>query len=131
MDASLPTVLAVDDDQINLSIMETILEDYDCEVVTALSAIEAMEIVKKKAISLILLDRMLPGMNGIEFTKALRSSQEYKDIPIIMQSAAATDVQIAEGMKAGVNEYLTKPFSEHDLIQCVKRLANLKASNPG
>ncbi len=108
-------ILVVDDDVINLEVLHYMLEDTDFELVFARDAEEAFERLHEFDISLILLDRMMPGMSGVELTRKLRANPKFADIPIIMQSAAAYKAQIEEGFESGVNEYLTKPYDKEAL----------------
>jgi CheY-like chemotaxis protein len=118
------TVLVVDDDENNLRILRLDLEDkYD--IILARNGLEAWETLEKNAerIKIILLDRMMPKINGLEFMAKLRANEEYFRIPVIMQTAAAAPEQVAEGIRAGVYYYLTKPYEKDVMLSLVDAAA--------
>lgn len=121
-DDSKRTIMVIDDDENNLTILETYLNDAGYEVITATNGSEAWDFVKifGQDLSLILLDRMMPVMNGMEFLKLLKGHPKHSDIPVIMQTAAAMKHQVIEGLKSGVYHYLRKPFDESRVLELVE-----------
>lgn len=114
-------VLAVDDEPFNLDILTEYLERENLEVITAEDGVIALQkIALHPDIDLIILDRMMPNMDGMEVIAALKKDERYRHIPIIMQTAAAQSAQILEGIQAGVYYYLTKPYEESFLISIVR-----------
>lgn len=112
--------LIIDDDITNLNILEESLEDEGFEVVRAEDGHIAWEFLQNdQNIDIILLDRMMPTMSGMEFLTKIKDVDKVKDIPIIMQTAAATSQEIREGVNAGVFYYLTKPFETEVLVSIV------------
>ena len=91
-------------------------------VSVAQSGEEALESISKSPPDLILLDIMLPGIDGYEVCEILRLKPEWMHIKIIFLTAKGRDVDIAKGMVLGADEYITKPFSNQEIIDCVKRL---------
>ena len=118
---STTSILVVDDEPVNLQILEKILEREGYRVMKAHDGVEGMELLTRhvREISLILLDRMMPNMDGMEFMRKLKADRRLSHVPVIMQTAAAADRQIAEGISAGVFYYLIKPFSEDVLLSVV------------
>ena len=117
------TILAIDDDPVNLDIITSYLEENkDYEVITAADGVEGWDILSKshQDIKLILVDRMMPNMDGMELSKMVLDDSEMSNIPIIMQTAAAEKKQVEEGIKLGVYYYLTKPYEEDKLLALVK-----------
>lgn len=116
------TVLAIDDEESNLKIIYNDLEDAGYLVLCARDGIEGWEVLQthKDDISVILLDRMMPNMDGMEFMQKLRADESVRRIPVIMQSAASDRQQILEGIQAGAYYYLTKPYEYEMLISIVK-----------
>ena len=114
-------VLAVDDNPASLKLLESMLRKGNYDVVTAENGKEAISYLKDNpgAVDIILLDRMMPGMDGIEVCDVLKRDPELKKIPIIMQTAADNPDQISEGIKAGVFYYLTKPLNIKTLLSVV------------
>lgn len=121
----MPKILAIDDDPKNLMLIEGFLDDF--EVTLAHDGIEGLEILKKNPtqFELILLDRMMPRMNGMEMLRKIQEDKILKTIPVIMQTAAAEKKQVLEGVQAGVFHYLTKPYDEEILRRIINScLAN-------
>jgi len=106
------SILAVDDNPTSLRLLEAMLERNKFDVRTAVNGKEAMEILNKfhDTIDIILLDRMMPEMDGIEVCNAMKADEKLRYIPIIMQTAANRPEEISEGIAAGVFYYLTKPL---------------------
>lgn len=115
------TILAVDDNPTTLHMLVSILKREQYHVLTATDGIEAMEILEKHGqnIDTILLDRMMPNMDGMEVTKQVLKNPSLKYIPIIMQTAADKPEEISEGIKAGVFYYLTKPIERKMLLSII------------
>lgn len=104
------TVLVVDDTPTNIDILIDILgDDYDIEVAT--NGLEALESVEEEAPDLILLDIMMPGMDGYEVCEKLKSQEHTRSIPVIFISAMSEIADEVKGFKAGAVDYITKPFS--------------------
>lgn len=114
-----PRILAIDDEPLLLELLMEYLKDrYQVTVMN--SARDALEILRQDSFyDVILLDRMMPGMNGMQFMRAINGEPHLSHIPIIMQTAAAESRYYLEGIQAGVYYYLVKPFREqilHDLV---------------
>ncbi len=115
------TLLVVDDETMNLDILQEYLEDEGYAVITAVDGRDAWEKLEAHAnITVILLDRMMPRMDGMEFMHKLNRNKKYRDIPVIMQTAATSSQEILEGLRAGVFYYLTKPFHRDVIVNVVK-----------
>ena len=121
---SSPVILVVDDEPLNLDIIEEFLtgngEEYI--VVTAHDGIEAMQKLEAEPAKydVVLLDRMMPRMSGMEVLEKMSSHPDLKYIPVILQTAKASKEDILEGLKAGAYYYLTKPFTRDILHSVVK-----------
>lgn len=116
-----PKVLAVDDEEFNLDILQTDLEEAGFDVVRAEDGIAALEKLKAHPdTDIVVLDRMMPRMDGIEVLQRLKSDPRYRDMPVIMQTAAAQSKQVEEGIRAGAYYYLSKPYDEQMLIGIVR-----------
>ncbi len=115
------SVLAVDDNPTSLRLLESMLERKNCEVRTAVNGVEAMAVLNEfhDTIDIILLDRMMPEMDGIEVCNAMKANEKLRYIPIIMQTAADHPEEISEGIAAGVFYYLTKPLNADMLLSIV------------
>ena len=112
------TILAVDDTVTNLDILVDLLKDYD--VIEAAGGEEALEIVAEEAIDLILLDIMMPGMDGYTVCRKLKEDEKAKDIPIIFITAKTEEDAIERAYDEGGVDYVTKPFKPKELLARVK-----------
>lgn len=113
------TILIVDDTVTNLDILSDLLEDYD--VVDALNGFDALEIINNEHIDLILLDIMMPDMDGFEVCTKIKSNKKTKNIPIIFITAMTDEDSIEKAYEIGANDYVTKPFKPKELLAKVKR----------
>jgi len=114
-------VLAVDDEAFNLDILGEYLEEAGYQVVSAADGEEALVQLEQHAdIDVIVLDRMMPRLDGMECLKRIKLDERWKNIPVIMQTAAASLEHIRQGIEAGVFYYLTKPYEEAMLISLVR-----------
>jgi len=111
-------VLAVDDEAFNLEILTEWLTDQGMAVDTAENGRQALDALQTahRAYDVILLDRMMPEMDGLEFLEAFNAQTLSRDIPVIMQSAAATVDEVQTALSAGVWYYLSKPFERRKLL---------------
>ncbi len=123
-------ILIVDDSQDNLDLIDDMLDDEGYENITCvLSAKEAYEKLESDDIDLIVLDIMMPEVDGIEACKYIKSNNKYKDIPIIIATAKADLQTLKEGFDAGANDYIRKPIvNDIELISRVKNALNLKVN---
>lgn len=117
-------VLIVDDEP---DILETIKFNLEFENIDCLEAYDgeaALETARKEKPDLILLDIMLPKMNGYKVARLLKYDDAYKDIPIIMLTARSQKADIALGEETGADEYVTKPFDIDHLLALVRKYLN-------
>ena len=121
-----PAILAVDDEPYNLEILEELLEDEGYAVDLAENGVQALKLLNHNPsrYHTVLLDRMMPDMDGLEILKAMKKSPELRFIPVIMQTAKATKKDIQEGLDNGVIYYLTKPFDRTLLSKIVDTSVN-------
>lgn len=122
----MPTILVVDDDVFNLEILSEHLEDAGYEPVTVTNGVEAWALLEESParFDAVLLDRMMPEMDGIEVLGRIKQHPDLKTIPVIMQTAKASKHDILEGLQAGAYYYLTKPFERAQLLAIVQTAVN-------
>ena len=113
-------VLIVEDEQELAKVLKRHLEDAGCSVQLAFRGDQALRTAESKSFDLILLDIMLPGMDGLEICRRLRTQRVYT--PIVMLTARATEVDKVLGLEMGADDYLTKPFSVSELLARVKAI---------
>jgi CheY-like chemotaxis protein len=114
-------ILAVEDDEFSLELLRHFLSEAEYDVMTAIDGLDALrKLEENPSFDLILLDRVLPKLGGIDLILKIRADERFQDIPIVMQSALALPEQVLEGKEAGAVYYLTKPFDRSALLQAVK-----------
>lgn len=119
------TILIIDDVSINIKILVDLLSDkYD--VIIALSGLEALEVLKQSSIDLILLDIMMPNIDGYEVCKKLKQNDKTKNIPIIFITAKIDEDSIEKAYEVGGVDYVTKPFKPRELLARVKMQLDLQ-----
>jgi two-component system phosphate regulon response regulator PhoB len=115
-------ILIVEDESSILELISLNLHQAGFNPIRAISAEYAENILNETIPDLIVLDWMLPGMNGIDFAKRLRSNSATQLIPIIMLTAKSDEDNKVEGLSVGADDYLTKPFSPRELVARIKAL---------
>ncbi len=113
-------ILIVDDVTKNIQLVANILQEAGYEIFFALNGQMALELVKNQSLDLILLDIMMPEMDGFEVCKRIKSLQNAKDIPIIFLTAKTDIEDIKKGFEVGGVDYITKPFNREELLARVK-----------
>jgi two-component system, OmpR family, alkaline phosphatase synthesis response regulator PhoP len=115
-------ILAADDEKHILRLIQINMERNGYEVELANDGREALERIAVNPPDMILLDVMMPYMDGFEVLKALKRNPDTRDIPVIMLTAKASDADVFMGWSSGVDCYLTKPFNPHELVNFVRRI---------
>src|SRR3989344_6698786 len=113
-------ILVIEDEPHISKLVKFILEKNGFDVMQAFVGQEGLEMSKKEKPNLIILDVMMPNMDGFEAAKRLTSMKETKNIPIIMLSSAAQFKDKMKGIESGAVDYITKPFDNNELIAKVK-----------
>jgi CheY-like chemotaxis protein len=121
-DATEKRVLVADDDPVILRLIQVNLELEGYQVLTANNGEEAVETATAEHPDLVILDIMMPRMDGYQACEQLKSETATQDIPIVFLSAKAQQADIEKGKSFGVEEYLTKPFDPTELLAVVDRL---------
>ena len=116
---SAPIILIVDDQPINVQLLKRKLEREGLQILTAYSGIEALDIIKKVRPDLIMLDVMMPDMDGIEVCQRLQASEDTRSIPVIFVTARTSKEGKIEGLSVGAVDYITKPI---DLDETLARV---------
>ena len=119
-------ILVVDDDKNTRLLMKAVLESENYSVYTAKEGKEALDVMDKNHIDMAVVDIMMPGMDGYEFTKILRESEEK--LPILMVSAKQLSNDRKKGFMVGIDDYMTKPVDEEEMllhINALLRRANI------
>jgi len=118
-------ILVVDDEIGALTLIGIMLERGGFEVLKAKDAEQALNVLELETPDLIILDVMMPGMDGIELCRVLRQRNDTQELPILILSARGDAKSVMSGMDAGASDYLPKPILHHDLVAKVRRMLNL------
>ena len=113
-------ILAVDDEEHILELLVYNLESNGFRVLTADSGEAGLEILKKEAVDLVLLDIMLPGIDGMEMLKRIRKNPDKAELPVIMLTAKSEEINKVLGLEVGADDYISKPFGIYELMARVK-----------
>ena len=119
-------ILIVDDEPFNLDLLEQELEEQNYTIERANDGAEALDKVPVFQPDLILLDYMMPKMNGLEVLRRLREDALYKSIPVILLTAKATQEDKVRGLDAGADDYVIKPFDSFELLARVRAMIRIK-----
>lgn len=110
-------ILVVDDEPHLVKLVKSNLEAQHYKVITALDGPSALAMVEKEGVDLVMLDIMLPGMDGYDVLQKIR---EFSSVPVIMLTAKDQDVDVVKGLHLGADDYVRKPFSVHELLARVE-----------
>ncbi len=122
MAATTKTILVVDDEEDVLELVKYNLEKNGYRVTTASTGEEAINKARSILPNLVLLDLMLPGIDGLEVCKQLKSNPKTEHVPVIMLTAKGEESDVVVGLEVGADDYITKPFSPKVLIARIRRI---------
>lgn len=120
------TVLAVDDQPTNLRLLDAVLSPRGHKVLTAQSGAEALALLDTEDVDIVLLDIVMPEMDGYEVCRRIRSDPATEFLPVVMITASGTEQRLA-ALEAGADDFVTKPFDKSELLARVASLARIKA----
>jgi signal transduction histidine kinase len=128
MDHQKPLILIVDDNLDNLKLLGTLLKENGYRPALAQNGIKALEFIQKKLPDIILLDIMMPDIDGFEVCRRLKHNPLTQEIPIIFLTAKTETLAVVEGLKLGAVDYITKPFNYNELITRIHTHLELKTT---
>lgn len=117
-----PIVLVVDDEDMTRKLLRLMLERDGFTIIEAEDGLQALEVIKHEMPNVVILDVMMPNLDGFSTCQELRSRPETADLPIIMLSARTQTEAVRAGLNAGANRYMTKPISKPELVQTLQDL---------
>ena len=123
-------ILVVDDEEDILELLRFNLSREGYKVICLASGEEALKLVPSELPNLIVLDLMLPGIDGLEVTRRLKNDPNTKSIPIVMLTAKGEEADIVTGLELGADDYITKPFSPRILVARVRAILRRKVKGP-
>ncbi|MBF2098539.1 MAG: response regulator [Gloeomargaritaceae cyanobacterium C42_A2020_066] len=116
------TVLVVEDSDLQREIIVEVLKEGGLDVLIAKNGAEALQKLTDKVPDLVIMDIVMPGMNGYELARHIRKDNRTKDLPLIMCSSKGEDFDRSWGLRQGADAYITKPFEPQDLLGTVRSL---------
>ena len=116
------SILVVEDEEDILDLISYNLKQAGFSIIAVESGEEALEVASEENFSLVLLDLMLPGIDGLEVCRLIRAKPETKNIPVLMLTARTEEVDRIVGLELGADDYLTKPFSPRELVLRVRAI---------
>ena len=114
------TILIVDDEEDIIELIRYNLKTEGYDILTAMTGEEAIKIAKQATPDLMVLDLMLPGIDGLEVTQHLKNTEKTQGIPIVMLTAKGEESDIVTGLELGANDYISKPFSPKELVARIR-----------
>ena len=124
-----PVILIVDDQPQNIELLEAYLDPQDYEIVTAANGEEALGKLSGNQIDLILLDIIMPGMDGFEVTRRVRQDNTHRLLPIILITVLRETKDRVKGIEAGCDDFISRPIDKTELLARVRSLLKVKAYN--
>lgn len=122
MDA--PKILIVDDDPYILMSLEFLMKKNGYDVMIARNGTEALDLLNKQVPALVLLDIMMPDVDGYEICRRIKKTEKLKAVKVVFMSAKTKEADIQKGYDLGASLYITKPFSTRELVKQVHELVN-------
>lgn len=117
-------ILVVDDDPYILMSLEFLMKKNGYDVIVARNGTEALDLLEKKVPHLVLLDIMMPDVDGYAICKHIKSTKKLKEAKVVFMSAKSKEADIKKGMDLGASLYITKPFSTRELMKQINALMN-------
>ena len=114
------TILTIDDEEHILELLKYNLEKNGFNVIQALSGEEGLKLLETNEVDMIILDLMLPGIDGLDVLKRIRGTRELLNIPVIMLTAKSEEIDTVLGLEIGADDYIGKPFGSHELIARIR-----------
>ncbi|MPY86360.1 MAG: response regulator [Luteitalea sp.] len=126
----MPRVLVVEDDTDIADLVMLYLQRAGHEVQCLHSGSDALRVIHESPPDLLILDRMLPGVDGLEIVRLVRTAPALKSVPILMLTARAAEAERVQGLEVGADDYVTKPFSAKELVARVAALLRRASASP-
>lgn len=117
-------VLIVDDIPLNVLLVQKMLGKFKVKILTANDGQTALDTIASTQVDLVLLDLMMPGIDGYEVLRRLRADEKTHDLPVVILSALNSNEDVTKGMQLGANDFITKPIIMERLLSCVANQVN-------
>ncbi len=124
---SKPRILCVDDEPSILRLFESLLAAHDYEIIKAQNGQEALEKLNEERVDLVLMDIMMPKLNGLEACRRIKGDEQTRDIPVVIITALSAKADWIKGIEAGAEDFISKPFDAREILDRVKILLKQKS----
>jgi response regulator RpfG family c-di-GMP phosphodiesterase len=124
-----PRILCVDDEKVNTALLEAVLVPRGYEVIKAGNGTEALDKIRQEKVDLILLDVMMPGLNGIDVCRTIKEDESLRNIPVIMITALTSKKERIKSIEAGAEDFISKPFDQGEVLTRINMLLKVKRLN--
>ena len=123
--------IVIVDDEVHIRVLleqtlEELEDDFDVEILSAADGEEGLALIRLEQPELVLLDIMMPKMNGYEVCQALRDDQSLQQVKIVLLTAKGQEIDRKHGMELGAYKYLTKPFNPDEIVDLAKKILDLE-----
>lgn len=129
MNSQKPRILCVDDEPMNLSLLEAMLTSQGYEAIKAENGLEALNKINGEHVDVVLLDVMMPGLDGFAVCRKIKSDERFRSIPVVMLTAYAAKENRITGIEAGAEDFISKPFDVIEVLARISMLLKVKALN--
>ncbi|HCC54299.1 MAG TPA: two-component system response regulator [Desulfobulbaceae bacterium] len=129
MKPNIPKILCVDDEPLNLKLLDKLLVSNNYEVIKAEDGESALKAIEKNAVDLVLLDVMMPKIDGFEVCRRIKGNERFRTIPVVMLTALAAKEERIKGIEAGAEDFISKPIDQGEVLARVKMLLKMKTMN--
>ena len=126
---NMPRILCVDDEPLNISLLEAHLLPRGYEVVRAANGADALEKIHTERIDICLLDVIMPGIDGFEVCRRIKSDARHRSVPVIMITSFTDKINRIRGIEAGAEDFIIKPFDGAEVLARIKMLLQVKMLN--
>ena len=124
-----PRILLVDDEPMNVALLEAMMVSRGYEAIPATNGIDALDLIRQENIDLVLLDIMMPEMDGFEVCRRIKEDERLRDLPIIMLTALYSKQDRIKGIEAGAEDFISKPFDQGEVFARIKMLLKIRETN--
>jgi CheY-like chemotaxis protein len=124
------TALVLEDDDAVRALVKKLLESNGYTVIAVADGLEGLMALERNTPDVVICDMMMPNLDGMTFTKAIKKHSQTKSLPVIFLTAKTDSRTVAEGISAGAKYYLTKPFSHADLLAKIRQAINAEEKEP-
>src|SRR3990172_970978 len=124
-----PKILCVDDEPANLRLLDAILAPCGYEVVKAADGKEALEVIGEQKVDMVLLDVILPGINGFEVCRKIKENESWRMIPVVLITGLRSKEDRIRGIEAGAEDFISKPYDSGEVLARIRMLLKMKDLN--